>query len=93
MSSTLYRDGRRYTISAMATQREQIFRQALELDLRDQSELLTLLIERLDPETEAGVQEAWMQEIDRRVEQLDNGTAETVPWDVVRARLKRPVGG
>jgi putative addiction module component (TIGR02574 family) len=76
----------------MATEREQVFRDALELDPQDRAELLTLLIDRLDPGAESGVEEAWMQEIDRRVDQLDSGTAETVPWDVARARLKRSSG-
>lgn len=30
-----------------------------------------------------------MLKVDRRVDQLDGGSATTVPWDVVRARLKR----
>jgi putative addiction module component (TIGR02574 family) len=76
----------------MATDSEQVFSAALELDPDDQSRLLALLIENLDPDSEAGVQVAWEQEIDRRVGQLDRGEVATVAWDEVRNRLKS-IGG
>jgi putative addiction module component (TIGR02574 family) len=76
----------------MAVQREQVFRDALLLEPSDRTELLELLIDSLDPETEAGVEEAWMQEIDRRVAEIDSGAVRTEPWDVVRERLRRASG-
>lgn len=55
---------------ARAVRREQVFREALELGEPDRQELLTLLIDSLDPQAEADVEQAWMQEISRRVTEL-----------------------
>ena len=38
-------------------------------------------------EVEEGVEAAWVAEIERRVAELDSGTATTVPWEEVKARL------
>ena len=76
----------------MATDIEQVFSAALELGPDDQSRLLALLIQNLDPDSEAGVQAAWEQEIDRRVGQLERGEVATVTWDEVRNRLNA-IGG
>jgi putative addiction module component (TIGR02574 family) len=40
-------------------------------------------VEGIDPEWE----EAWAREIDRRVAEVDAGTAELVPWSDVRAEI------
>jgi putative addiction module component (TIGR02574 family) len=47
---------------------------------------------RRDPTTEQDVEEAWMREIERRTAALDAGTAETIPWETVRARLRASRG-
>jgi len=72
----------------MAISRDRIVRDAHNPEQQDRAELGTLLINSLDPTVEQGVEEAWMQEIDRRVADLDSGAAQTIPWDVVRARLR-----
>jgi hypothetical protein len=46
----------------------------------------------LDPKTESGIEAAWMEEIDRRVAEIDGGAVRTEPWDVVSERLKRASG-
>jgi hypothetical protein len=38
---------------------------------------------------EIGVEEAWERVIERRIRELEAGTAETIPWSEVRARLFR----
>ena len=73
----------------MAISREDVFRQALGLDASDQNELVGLLIDSLDPETEQGAEAAWLQEIDRRARELDSGTVQTIPWEIARERLSR----
>ena len=57
----------------MAISREEVFRKALGLDVSDRAELVGLLIDSLDPETEQGAEAAWLQEIDRRARELDSG--------------------
>ena len=73
----------------MAISREEVFRKALGLDASDRNELVGLLIDSLDPETEQGAEAAWLQEIDRRARELDSGTVQTIPWEIARERLMR----
>jgi putative addiction module component (TIGR02574 family) len=73
----------------MAISREELFRNALALDASDRTELVGLLIDSLDPETEQGAEAAWLQEIDRRARELDSGTVQTIPWEIARERLLR----
>jgi putative addiction module component (TIGR02574 family) len=73
----------------MAISREELFRKALALDASDRTELVGLLIDSLDPETEQGAEAAWLQEIDRRARELDSGTVQTIPWEIARERLSR----
>jgi putative addiction module component (TIGR02574 family) len=39
-------------------------------------------------ERHESIEDAWHHEIERRALELDSGTAETVPWEIVRARLR-----
>jgi putative addiction module component (TIGR02574 family) len=41
----------------------------------------------LDAESEAGAEDAWRIEVERRITELDSGAVETVSWDELRARL------
>jgi putative addiction module component (TIGR02574 family) len=77
----------------MAVSREHVFREALELEQSDRAELAAQLIDSLDPGSDENVEQAWMQELDRRVAELNSGDARTIPWDVVRQRLRRASGG
>jgi len=78
--------------SSMAVSRDKLFKEALELEQQDRVELAKLLIDSLDPTTEQDVEEAWLREVERRTAALDAGTAETVPWETVRARLRASRG-
>ena len=76
----------------MPVSREKLFHDALQLEQQDRAELAKLLIDSLDSATEQDVEEAWAREIDRRATELDAGTAETIPWETVRARLRASRG-
>lgn len=73
----------------MTAPRDKVFQAALDLDEEDRAELAKLLIDSLDPTTDEDAEEAWLREIDRRKAEIDAGTVQTIPWDVVRARLRR----
>jgi putative addiction module component (TIGR02574 family) len=73
----------------MAISRDDLFRKALSLDEADRAELVGLLIDSLDAETEHGAEAAWLQEIDRRARELDSGAVQTIPWEIARERLMR----
>ena len=70
-----------------------LFEEAMRLDPEDRAALAGLLIESLDPESEGGVEEAWVAEVERRMAELDSGTVQTIPWEELRARLYGSSGG
>jgi len=71
----------------MATSATDLLKQALELKEEERAELASLLIESLDETAEEGVEAAWAVEIERRMADLDSGSAKTLPWDEVREKL------
>jgi putative addiction module component (TIGR02574 family) len=73
----------------MSTHVTELFAQASTLSEEERATLAGLLIESLESEVDPDVEEAWRQEIERRVAELDSGTAQTVPWETVKARLLR----
>ena len=73
----------------MARSARELFEEAMRLDAQERATLMRLLIEALDTEVDEGVDAAWRAEIERRMAELDAGSAETIPWEEVRARLFR----
>ena len=73
----------------MTATAEQLLQQVLTLDERDRASIAGALIESLEPAADPGVEEAWDAVIQRRVEELEAGTVETVPWSKVREQLFR----
>lgn len=73
----------------MRTKVRDLLREALSLDEKDRAALAGALIESLYGEPEPGADEAWEAVIERRVEELETGAVESVPWSEVRERLFR----
>jgi putative addiction module component (TIGR02574 family) len=77
---------------------EQLLEKALQLPSADQEQLARALYENLadededDDEDPAEVEAAWAEEIERRVEEIRNGTVETIPADVVFAEMRARFG-
>jgi putative addiction module component (TIGR02574 family) len=65
----------------------ELWREAAELTEEERASLAGLLIESLEGEPDPDVEAAWAAEIEKRVGDLDAGTAETIPWEEVRQRL------
>lgn len=65
----------------------EVWREAAELTEEERASLAGLLIESLEGEPEPDVEAAWAVEIEKRVAELDAGTARTIPWEEVRQRL------
>ena len=65
----------------------ELWREAADLSEEDRASLAGLLIESLEGEPDPDVEAAWAAEIEKRVAELDAGTAKTVPWEEVRQRL------
>jgi putative addiction module component (TIGR02574 family) len=71
----------------MSPSTEELLHAALRLDDSERASLAGALIESLHGPAPAGVEEAWEAVIERRVCELEAGTAETIPWSEVRAHL------
>ena len=70
-----------------------LLEQVLSLPERDRAEIATRLLESLDPETQQDVDDAWIEEIERRCAAVDAGTLGTSDWKDVRARIERDIFG
>ena len=57
---------------------------APQLPKADRLRLIDALWESVPPDAEAPFSEEWAREIERRVAELDAGTAKTVPWSQIR---------
>ncbi len=72
---------------------DELLRQALELDPKAREELATLLLESVPGESQEEVDAAWDATIRRRVQELESGAVQTIPWEDVRRKLLRSEGG
>ena len=54
-----------------------------------QERLLHVLLEELDGSPDPGAEEAWLQEIQRRSRELDEGLVQPVPAEEVFAKLRK----
>ena len=48
-----------------------------------------MLVMDTDPNPDAEVEELWSIEAERRWQEIESGTAKTIPWEEVRERLFR----
>lgn len=71
----------------MARDAGEILKDALELPPEARAALADSLWESLEGRPDEAAEDAWRQEIQRRVRDLDSGTVVTIPWTEVRTRL------
>lgn len=75
---------------------EQLLEQALQLPSDEKENIARALYENLADEDEdedpAEVEAAWAEAIQRRVEEIRNGTVETIPADEVFAEMRARFG-
>ena len=72
----------------MSTVSHKILQDILALPEDEQAEIAARLIESLDNLADAGVDEAWAAEIERRCTSLDAGEGVTSDWKDVRRRIE-----
>jgi putative addiction module component (TIGR02574 family) len=77
----------------MSTDVAELFVQASTLSENERATLAGLLIESLETERDTDVEEAWADEIQRRIADLDSGAVQTVSWDSVKSKLLRHLDG
>jgi len=67
---------------------ETLLRDALDLDESERAEMAGALLESLElPVDEHEIEQAWREEVQRRVADADAGRAELIPWEEVRDQL------
>lgn len=72
----------------MNTAAKEVLEKALQLDVQERSEIAAALLDSLevDPEEDA----ALAATLERRAAELASGAVQGIPWEEVRARLRRP---
>jgi putative addiction module component (TIGR02574 family) len=65
----------------------ELLRDALSLPSEARAALADSLLESLDVEVDDNVEEAWREEIYRRLQQIDSGAVKLIPWDDAERRL------
>ena len=72
-----------------------LLKKALALSVEARAALAGSLLDTLDETVDEDVEASWEREIASRIEGLDTGKAQTIPWTEVRRRLtaKLPHGG
>ena len=72
----------------MTKRAETLLRDALDLDESERAEMAAALLESLEPPVdESEIEQAWREEVRRRIAAADAGQAELIPWEDVRDQL------
>ena len=66
----------------------EVLRDALALPPEGRAALIDSLVDSLDQEVDEAAEEAWKREILLRVQQIDNGTVQLIPWSSARLSLR-----
>jgi putative addiction module component (TIGR02574 family) len=77
----------------MDTQAQQILQTALALPWDDRVEIAESLILSLDEEKAAELNAAWADEIKRRIESIDSGKVQLIPWDEAMRSIRERLNG
>jgi putative addiction module component len=72
----------------MSTLFDEVEKQARALTQQEKASLARILIEELDPITDAGVEQVWIEEARRRYDAFLAGQLEALPGDAVMARAR-----
>jgi putative addiction module component (TIGR02574 family) len=69
----------------MAVSAKKLFENALSLDDRERAELVGLLLSSFEGDADDGVEAAWINEVSRRIAELDSGVVQMIPWSKVKS--------
>jgi putative addiction module component (TIGR02574 family) len=72
----------------MTDKSQAIVEQALKLSPTERAEVAEKLIVSLDEVPDTDVEQAWQEEIQKRLRQIDRGEVTTIPWEEVQRRLR-----
>jgi putative addiction module component (TIGR02574 family) len=71
----------------------ELLRQALTLPDEERAELAASLIDSLDTTVDDNVEAAWQEEIARRLDEIQSGKVQGVPWEEVRRKAHKLLHG
>ncbi|HLB86532.1 MAG TPA: addiction module protein [Terriglobales bacterium] len=77
----------------MTEEVSELLKKALALPAEARAALAGSLLESLDDILDPSVEEAWSQEIARRIEELDSGKVKPVPWADARRQIAAILNG
>lgn len=72
----------------MSGKAQKVLEEALTLPPEERADVAATLLESLDEQEDAGVEEAWAQEIEQRIRDVESGAVKTIPWSEARRRLR-----
>ena len=67
---------------------EDVLANALSLTAEERGKVAATLIESLDVQADDGADEAWAAEIQRRLDEIDAGKVQLIPWDEARRIIR-----
>ena len=67
----------------------QILEQALSLPENQRAAIAASLLRSLDSEGDAETDAEWDAEVKRRLDEIDNGTVELIPWSEVKSKVQK----
>lgn len=71
------------------TQKSQVLlEEALKLSPDERAEVAEQLIASLEEAPDIDVEQAWQEEVQRRLQQIERGEVKTIPWEEVQRRLR-----
>ena len=70
------------------TKSKSIIASALQLPREERARVAREIIASLDEPADQNVEAAWLAEVERRLDEVERGSAKLVPWDVVRQRVE-----
>ena len=72
----------------MTEKSQVVLEEALKLTANERAEVAEQLIASLDEAPDTNVEQAWQEEIQKRLQQIERGEVKTIPWEEVQRRLR-----
>lgn len=73
----------------MTNKSQVVLEEALKLTANERAEVVERLIASLDEAPDTDVEQAWQEEIQKRLEQIERGEVELIDSDTVMAELRK----
>ena len=76
----------------MSERSAKLLEESLARPEKERAGLADALLSSLEPPADVDIEQAWKEEVERRIQALDEGKAQVVPWDQVRDELWSGLG-